>query len=103
MQRLTIIRTPGDADELAAAKREHMDPVVAPKAAELGMLFQVTARGPDGLVVVNLWESEESSEAAARDPGIQRAREAMRDSGAATGAPVFEHYDLLDYRQGREN
>jgi hypothetical protein len=29
MQRLTIIRTPGDADALLASKREHIDPVRA--------------------------------------------------------------------------
>ena len=98
MQRLTIIRTAGDADALLAAKREHMDPVMAPKADQMGMLFHVAARGPDGLVVVNLWESEEASDKAAQDPEIDQARQAMRDSGAATSPPEFEHYEVVDYR-----
>ena len=98
MQRLTIIRTPGDPDALLAAKREHMDPVMGPKADQIGMLFHLAARGPDGLVVVNLWDSEEASEKAAQDPEIDQARQAMRDSGTATGAPEFEHYEVVDYR-----
>ena len=99
MQRLTIIRTPGDPDKLLAAKREHMDPVMERKAAQYGNIFHVAARGPDGMVVVNLWESEEASERAAQDPEIQQAREAIRGSGEATGEPEFSHYEVADHRQ----
>ena len=52
MQRLTIIRTPGDPDELLAAKREHIDPVLERAGGQPGHIFHVAARGPDGLVVV---------------------------------------------------
>ena len=99
MARLTIIRTPGDPDELLATKREHIDPVMERKAGDYGNIFHVAARGPDGTVVVNLWESEEGSEQAAQDPEIRQAREAMLESGAATGPPEFSHYEVADYRQ----
>ena len=102
MRRLTIIRTPGDADRLLAVKREHIDPVMERKAGDYGHILHVAARGPDGLVVVNLWESEEGSEQAARDPEIQQARDAMSASGVATGPPEFSHYEVVDYRRTGE-
>jgi len=102
MQRLTVIRTPGDPDELLAAKREHIDPVMERKAGQYGNVFHVAARSPDGMIVVNLWEGEEGSEQAAQDPEIQQARDALRESGAATGPPEFSHYEVVDYRQGSD-
>ncbi len=99
MQRLTIIRTPGDPDKLLAAKREHIDPVMERNAGRYGNILHVAARSDDGMVVVNLWESEEGSEQAAQDPELQQAREAIRESGVATGPPEFSHYEVLDYRQ----
>ncbi len=59
MRRLTIIRASGDPDELLASKREHIDPVMKRKAKEYGHLIHIAARSDDGLVVINLWESEE--------------------------------------------
>ena len=98
MQRLTIIRTPGDPDALLDAKREHMDPVMKSKAGEYGHILHVAARGAGELVVINVWESADGSERAARDPDIQRAREALRDAGAATSPPEFSHYEVVEYR-----
>ena len=99
MQRLTIIRTPGDPDKLLAAKREHIDPVMERKADQYGNIFHVAARAPDGLIAVNLWDSEEGLEQAGQDPHIQQARDRVRDSGAAAGPPEFSHYEVVDYRQ----
>jgi hypothetical protein len=96
--RLTIIRTPGDPDKLLAAKREHIDPVMERKAGEFGNIFHVAARAPEGTIAVNLWESAEGSEQAVKDPEIQQARQAILESGAATGEPEFSHYEVDDYR-----
>ena len=74
MQRLTIIRTPGDPDELLASKREHIEPVMRRKADEYGNLAHIAARTDDGLLVINLWESEEGSQRAWEDPEVQEAR-----------------------------
>ena len=101
MQRLTIIRTPGDPDRLLETKRQHIDPVMERKAGDYGHILHVAARGPDGLVVVNLWESEEGSEQAAQDPEIQQARNALAESGVASGPPDFSHYEVVDFRQTR--
>jgi hypothetical protein len=101
MGRLTIIRTPGDPDELLAVKREHIDPVMERRAGDYGLLVHVAARAPDGIVVVNVWESAEGSDRAAQDPEIQEARDAMANAGAATEPPTFEHYEVVEYRQTR--
>ena len=98
MHRLTIIRSSGDPDELLAAKREHMDPVMERKAPEYGNVLHVAARTPEGMLVLNLWESEEGSEEAFQDPEIQQARQAMLESGTVSGPPEISHYEVVDYR-----
>ncbi|MDQ3629838.1 MAG: hypothetical protein M3417_00890 [Actinomycetota bacterium] len=98
MRRLTIMRATGNPDELLAAKRDHIDPVMTRRAGEYGHISHVAARTPDGMIVVNLWESAEGSEQAAQDPEIQAAREAMGQTGAAAGPPEVEHYEVEDYR-----
>lgn len=101
MQRLTIMRTFGQPEDLLAAKREHIDPVVKAKAGEYGHILHVAALAPDGMIVVNVWESEEGAEQAAEDPDIQRARDAMRESGAPTGRPELSGYEVVDCWQTR--
>jgi hypothetical protein len=96
--RLTIMRATGDPDELLSAKRENIDPVMERRAGEFGNLFHVAARTPDGMMVLNLWDSSEGSEQAFQDPEIQAAREAMTQSGVAQGPPEVEHYEVEDYR-----
>ncbi len=98
MQRLTIIRSSGDPEKLLAAKREHIDPVMERKAPDYGNLLHVAARTPEGMLVLNLWESDEGSEQAFQDPEIQQARQAMVDSGAVAEPPEISHYEVVDYR-----
>src|SRR5918997_7227450 len=99
MRRLTIMRVPGDPDELLAAKRERMDPVMSQRAGQYGLISHTAARTSDGMIVVNLWESEEGSEQAAQDPDNQAARNEMAQSEATSGEPSVEHYEVEDYRQ----
>ncbi len=98
MQRLTIIRSSGDPEKLLAAKHEHMDPVMQRKAPEYGNLLHLAARTPEGMLVLNLWESEEASEQAFQDAEIQEARQAMLESGTMSGPPEILHYEVVDYR-----
>ncbi len=41
MERLTIIRTPGEPDRLLQVKREHIDPVMERKAGQYGHILHV--------------------------------------------------------------
>jgi len=97
MRRLTIIRASGDPDELLAGKREHIDPVMERKAEEYGHLVHIAARTDDGIMVINLWESEEGSQQAWADPELTEAREAAATNYGSE--PMFEHYRVEDYRQ----
>src|SRR5215210_9454836 len=95
MQRLTIIRTSGDADELLASKREHIDPVMKRKAGDYGLLAHVAARSDDGIVVVNLWESAEGSQQAWEDSEIQ---EAVRRPAGTARRPERPHSSTMRSR-----
>ncbi len=64
-------------------------------------ISHIAARTPDGMIVINLWESAEGSEQAVQDPEVQAAREAMAQSGAGQGPPEVEHYEVEDYRQSQ--
>jgi len=91
-KRLTIIRIKGDPDELLKHKREVMDPVLMRKGPEHGGISHVTARADDGIVIVNLWESAEGSEAAFNDPEVEQARNSLQERVAAP--PETTHYDV---------
>ena len=98
-QRLTLIEIKGDADELVKFKREAMDPIFERKMDEHGIVFSLTARTDDGILIVNLWPDEESSERAFQDPEVQQAvQQAM--SGPAAGPPARTHHEVLDYQGG---
>jgi len=94
-QRLTVIRIKGDTDELLANKREHIDPVVQRKAPEHGAVWSVTAKTDDGIMIVNLWPDEQSSEQVFQDPEIQAALQAGQAELATS--PERNHYEVADY------
>ena len=97
-KRLTIIQLKGDPDELLQIKREVTDPVMSRKAPEYGAISHVAAKTPDGLLIVNLWESEEGSEQALQDPEIQEMRSTLSERlGGEPPAP--EHYEVVDHQQ----
>ncbi len=90
---LSIHRLPGDADDLLARKRAHMDPVTSRIAPAYGAIFSVTVKTDEGLLTVNLWESREGAAALTRDPDVQRAQ---RESGLPMPAS-FEGYEDAQY------
>src|SRR5688572_8822849 len=97
-KRVTLMQAKGDPDHLLEQKRTHIDPVMERKAPEYGLISHVTARTPDGLLVINLWESEEGSEQAFQDPEIQEARSRMAEAVEADEPPAASHHEILDYR-----
>jgi hypothetical protein len=97
-KRLTIFEPKGDPDRLLDAKRTHIDPVMERKGPEYGLISHVTARQQDGLLVVNLWESEEASERAFQDAEVQEARRQAAEAGGMGEPPSGGHYEVIDYR-----
>jgi DNA-binding IclR family transcriptional regulator len=91
---VSMMRIPGDADALAAAMREHMEPIGERLAEKHGGLATIAVRDGDrGLLVINVWETEEGRHAMAEEPE-------MRSAVAAAGLPrpAFEGYEVLAMR-----
>ena len=81
----------GDPDELAEKMREHIHPVwmeLAPKHGGLGFIL---ARTDEGVLAINLWETEEGRHAMAQEPAVLAALQA-----GGFPPPSFEGYEILD-------
>jgi len=95
---LTLIRIPGDADELFETQYKTMSSVMSRVGPENGQISHVAAKTDEGLLIVNLWESKEGSEAASQHPDVQQAQqEASQESGISRDQLRFEHYDVLNF------
>lgn len=87
---VSMMRIEGNADELAAKLRKHVVPVAERLAEKHGGLASIVARDRDGVLLINLWQSEEGRHAMAEEPEIQEALRA-----ADFPAPTFEGYEVL--------
>ena len=93
MAYLTIARIAGDPDRLLddyRATSTLMDGV----GRDHGLIVHAGARTSDGLLVVNLWPSQDSSEAAAADP---RRLAALQSAGLSPSQQRKEHHDVQRY------
>jgi hypothetical protein len=91
---VSMMRIPGDPDQLLAAMDEHLEPLVEQLGEKHGGLANIVARdGDEGLLVINLWESEEGRHAMAAEPEL---REAIRAAGFPE--PHFDGYEVLMLR-----
>jgi hypothetical protein len=88
---VSMTKMSGDSDELSAKLKEHIRPVGMELAPKHGGLGTIVARTDDGIMVINLWESEDGRHAMAEEPKIQ---EAVRASGLPQ--PAFEGYEVLE-------
>jgi hypothetical protein len=93
MAYLSMIRIPGDADELLESVYPGMNERMSRLAPKHGIISHVAAKTDEGLLVINLWESKEGSEAVAREPEIQQARQ---ESPVDQEQVRFEHYDVAN-------
>ncbi|HZO34727.1 MAG TPA: hypothetical protein VFB17_06580 [Gaiellaceae bacterium] len=90
---VSMMRIPGDTDELIAKMREHIVPVGERVARKHGGLGTIVARTPDGILAINIWENEEGRHAMAEDPEIRSALAA-----AGFPAPAFDAYEIAEMR-----
>ncbi len=93
MAYLTLIRIPGNSDELLAD--DTMPRNIERLGPKHGLIANVRAATEDGILVVNLWESKEGSEAMANEPDIQEMRQRQR-SDVPADQVRFEHFDVGD-------
>lgn len=87
---VTLMRIPGDPEQLLQAKQQHIDPLVAPRAREGGGLAHIVARTSEGLLMINVWESEEARQQASGDPDVA---DAVASTGMQPGEA--ETYDVV--------
>jgi hypothetical protein len=90
---LSLMRFAGDPNELFARVRDHVEPVTSRLAPEHGRIANVVARTDDGIVVVNLWASEEGRAAMAAEPEVQAAI-----GSAGLPPPELEALEVLALR-----
>lgn len=89
MAYMTIHRISGDADDLLRRKEARMDPAIRRRAGEYGAIFSVTTVTPEGLVVVNLWDSPDGAQTFT---ALSEIQEANKMSGLPPPAS-FERYE----------
>lgn len=93
MAYLTIARISGDPNRLLDGYRATsslMDQV----GHDHGLILHAGARTGDGILIVNLWPSEDGSESAAADP---RRLEALQRVGLTPQQQRKEHHHLERY------
>lgn len=71
----------GDTEQLLAAKREHMDPVVARLAPQHGAIASVTVSTTTGIATYNIWRDASGAASFTQEPEAQQAQR-------ASGLPV---------------
>ena len=90
---LSMMRISGDPEELVARMQETIDPVARRKAPQYGGISSTVVRTDDGIMIVNMWETEEGRHQMADDPEVQ---DALREAGLPR--PHFEAYEVLMHR-----
>ena len=88
---VSMMKFSGDPDELAAKMREHVHPIGQELSKKHGGLGFILARTGDGVLAINLWETEEGRQAMAQEPEVLAALQS-----AGLPAPGFEGYEILD-------
>ena len=87
---VSMMRMQGDPDDLLERLQKHVVPVGQRLAPGHGGLANVVARTDDGVLVVNLWETDEGRHAMAEEPDVRAALQA-----AGLGPPAFEGYEIV--------
>ena len=86
---VSMMRMSGDTDELVAKLQPIMD-IGRELAPRHGGLGTIVARTDDGVLAINLWESEEGRHAMAEEPAMLEAL-----ASAGLPAPAFEGHEVL--------
>jgi hypothetical protein len=91
---VSMMRLGGDPDKLLARMNEHLEPVTWRLAPGHGGLLNIVARdGDDGVLVINVWETDEGRHAMAQEPDVQAAL-----AKAGLPPPAFEGYEVVGIR-----
>jgi hypothetical protein len=86
---VSMMRIEGNPEELVS-KLRNVTEVGRRLAPKHGGMLNILARTDTGVIVVNLWETEEGRHAMAEEPEVQQA---LQSSGLPR--PAFEGYEVV--------
>ncbi|MGB2953186.1 MAG: hypothetical protein WBB74_07315 [Gaiellaceae bacterium] len=89
---VSIMEFSGDPEELKE-KMQGIDEVARRKAAEYGGVSSTVIRTEDGVMIINMWDSEDGRHRMGDDPEI---RQAVQDAGLPP--PSAKGYEVLEHR-----
>ena len=92
MPYLNLLHFEGDTADLLARKQRYVDPVTARIGPQAGGLAHITAKTPDGLLVLNVMADPNGQQDASTHPEVAQA---LRDSGLPE--PKTERYELARF------
>jgi hypothetical protein len=89
---VSIMEFPGDPEELKERSRG-INEVAQRKAAEYGGISSTVVKTDNGVMIINMWDSEEGRHKMGDDPEI---RQALQDAGMPP--PSAKGYEVLEHR-----
>jgi hypothetical protein len=89
---VSMMEFPGDPEELKQ-KMSGIDEVAARKASEYGGISSTVVKTDDGIMIINMWDSEDGRHRMGDDPEI---RQALQDAGLPP--PSAKGYEVLQHR-----
>jgi hypothetical protein len=92
---LTMFEVHGDPEEILATQEEKIVPEARRLAAENGGIWQTVVKTENGVMMVNLWESEE---------GMRRVAEQIGSVAQEAGLDQvgWRQYEVLRHRTARD-
>jgi hypothetical protein len=84
---LTTFKHTGDPKEMMRLAEEKVRPAAQEAGAEHGQISSTIVRTDDGIMLVNLWESEE---------GMRRASECIGPVAQTSGLPPQEDWQMYE-------
>lgn len=88
---VTTMRLDGDPDQLLSEKQEVIDPIAMELAPKYGGIAHICARCDTGLMIINVWESEEGMEKMSAE-----VRAKAQDAGL-TEPSDWQQYELVQH------
>jgi hypothetical protein len=89
---VSIMEFDGDPQELEQ-KMSGISEVANRKASEYGGISSTVVKTESGVMVINMWDSEDGRHRMAEDPEIQQAAQA-----SGMGPPSAKGYEVLSHR-----
>ncbi len=89
---LVVAKFDGDPEQLVTSIEEHLDPLMSRIAPERGAQWHSLSKSPEGVIIVDIWESVDAANGTMALPEVQEAMQA-----AGLPKPRAEFHDLVSH------